>query len=127
LLVETFGSSDWAAIADRMPGKNQRQCRERWINYLSPTLNSAPWTRDEDFQLIQKYHELGPKWVQIMSPFPARTDSMMKNGFNKLQRREHKMREFFLRGELMFCLPALRLALAASAARPIAVTPPPQT
>jgi hypothetical protein len=128
LLVDTFGSSDWAAIADRMPGKNQRQCRERWINYLAPELNSSSWTSEEDFLLIQKYNELGPKWVQIAAFFPNRTDSMMKNRFNKLQRREQKRRELFLRGEFFVALPALQFAFAAAVPtlRPAAVVPPPQ-
>jgi hypothetical protein len=123
LLVEVLGSSDWATIAERMPGKNQRQCRERWTNYLAPTLNTAHWTREEDILLIQKYSEFGAKWVQVAAFFPNRTDSMMKNRFNKLQRREQKRRELFLRGELGFALPALQSAVAA---RPAAPPPEPE-
>jgi hypothetical protein len=128
LLVDTFGASDWAAIADRMPGKNQRQCRERWTNYLAPGLNASTWSPEEDFMLIRKYSEFGPKWVQIAAFFPNRTDSMMKNRFNKLQRREQKRRELFLRGEFTFTLPALQCALAAAAPtqRLVVVVPNPQ-
>jgi hypothetical protein len=87
-----------------MPGRNARQCKERWTNYLVPALNTAAWTCEEDFQLIQKYGELGPKWVQIATFFANRTDSMVKNRFNKLQRRKQKWRDL-LGGGFAFALP----------------------
>jgi hypothetical protein len=110
-LVDSIGPTDWCEIADRMPGRNARQCKERWTNYLSPTLNTAAWTRDEDFLLIQKYAEFGSRWTQIASFFPNRTDSMLKNRFNRLQRREQKRRELLLRGELTFVAPFLLSAV----------------
>jgi hypothetical protein len=79
-----------------MPGKNARQCRERWINYLKPDLNTEGWTHEDDFLLVQKCAELGRKWVQIAAFFPNRTDSMVKNRFNKLYRRERKQYELLM-------------------------------
>jgi hypothetical protein len=89
-LVAALGPVDWNAIADEMAGKNPRQCRERWINYLSPALNTAAWTPAEDALLMHKYRDFGGKWVQISKCFPNRTDCMIKNRFNKLQRRGRK-------------------------------------
>jgi hypothetical protein len=94
-LVEEFGPVDWMRIAQRMNGRNPRQCKERWLNYLAPTLRSAIWTRDEDRLLLQKVRELGAKWVQIAKFFPNRTDSMVKNRFNRLKRREQKHMALF--------------------------------
>jgi hypothetical protein len=121
-LVESLGTSDWPAIVAHMPGKNVRQCKERWINYLAPVLNTAPWTAEEDYRLIQKYAELGPRWVQIAAFFSNRTDSMIKNRFNKLQRREQKRRELVLRGEFAFALPLLQSMMRAAPA-PLAPIP----
>jgi hypothetical protein len=117
-LVETLGTSDWHAIVAQMPGKNARQCKERWINYLSPELNTGAWTCEEDILLIRKHAELGPKWVQIAAFFPNRTDSMIKNRFNKLQRRDEKRRELLLRGELSFALPFFESMLTAIQSAP---------
>jgi hypothetical protein len=94
LLVEQFGDSDWFLISDQMNGRNARQCRERWVNYLAPTLNNAPWTPAEDMLLLQKYRDLGCKWVRIAKFFPNRTDAMVKNRFNRIQRRDAKEEEF---------------------------------
>jgi hypothetical protein len=123
-LVEALGQTDWSAIADRMPGKNARQCKERWVNYLAPSLSTAAWTLEEDFLLIRKYAELGAKWVQIAAFFPNRTDSMIKNRFNKLQRRDQKHRELLLRGEFAFMLPLLQTALAVGMAPVKPAVPP---
>ena len=35
-LVESYGQKNWGLIANEMPGRSQRQCRERWLNNLSP-------------------------------------------------------------------------------------------
>jgi hypothetical protein len=113
-LVSSFGTADWLDIAAQMPGKNVRQCKERWTNYLAPTLNASTWTHEEDCLLVQKYAELGSKWVQIAAFFPNRTDSMIKNRFNKLSRREQKRRELFVRGDFAFAIPLFQCALTAT-------------
>jgi hypothetical protein len=94
-LVSSLGTHDWPRIAGQMRTKNSRQCRERWHNYLCPELNTAPWTRDEEVLLVQKYQELGPKWAAIAKYFPHRTDSMIKNRFNRLRRLARKAMELF--------------------------------
>jgi hypothetical protein len=94
-LVEELGAVDWTRISQRMEGRNPRQCKERWVNYLAPTLKKAVWTREEDRRLIQKHRELGAKWVQIAKFFPERTDSMVKNRFNRLKRRDQKRMTLF--------------------------------
>jgi hypothetical protein len=93
LAIETYGISDWNAVANAVEGKNARQCKERWLNYLAPELNMSAWTREDDVLLLRAYQELGNKWVQIAKRFQNRTDSMVKNRFNKLQRLDRKTRE----------------------------------
>jgi hypothetical protein len=124
-LVGSLGQADWEAIAEGMPGKNARQCRERWVNYLAPSLNTAAWTLEEDLLLIRKFAELGNRWVQIAAFFLNRTDSMVKNRFNKLQRRDQKHRELLLRGNFASVMPLLQTALAAGIAQARRAAPPP--
>jgi hypothetical protein len=85
-LVEALGTSNWGPISQQMGTKNPRQCRERWCNYLDPQLNTADWNSEEDALLLRKYFELGAKWVKIARFFPNKTDAMVKNRFNKIQR-----------------------------------------
>lgn len=91
-IVEVLGDEDWNLIAQYMQYRNPRQCRERWQNYLCPSLNRSPWTDEEDRLLLQKQKELGSRWVQIATFFRNRTDAMVKNRFHVLKRRESKHR-----------------------------------
>jgi hypothetical protein len=80
------GWKSWNAIAAQMPGRTGRQCRERWNNYVNPSLNMKLFTPDEDRLLMQKHKELGTKWEQIVHFFPGRSKNFIKNRWGVLQR-----------------------------------------
>jgi hypothetical protein len=86
-LVAEHGANSWRAIAKLMPDRNSRQCRERWLNYLNPSLNTNAWTPDEDGLLERAHAAVGPRWVYLTKFFPTRTDAMLKNRFQVLQRK----------------------------------------
>jgi hypothetical protein len=92
-MVAAYGPFDWVMISQRMENRNPRQCKERWDNYLREDLKRTEWTDSEDLLLFQKFHDLGPKWVQIAKYFPKRTDAMVKNRINLLKRHEQKRAE----------------------------------
>ena len=92
-LVKVHGTSDWKLIAEHMPNRSSRQCRERWKYYIAPSLQqgvSTEWTKEDDEKLLQKYNEIGPKWSQIARFFPTRTDINLKNRYHRLQRLHSK-------------------------------------
>lgn len=86
-----ISSIDWNEISKNMKTwRNARQCRERWINYLSPSVVNGPWTIEEEDLLRQKYNELGPRWKKIALFFPTRTDINVKSHYHLLERRIKK-------------------------------------
>ena len=85
-LVKDYGESAWEEIATQMHGRNPRQCHDRWAYYLSPKINHAPWTDEEDKRLIKAYNELNGKWVQIAKRFKGRNDVQIKNRWNTLKK-----------------------------------------
>lgn len=87
-LVNQYGTLDWKKISNYMTGRTARQCRERWINYLSPNTNSSPFTSDEDELLRKLYSEIGPKWAQMSKSFHNRTDINLKNRWITLLRKD---------------------------------------
>ncbi len=80
-LVEVQRISDWGLIANNMPERSPRQCRERYLNYLSPNANVALWTVEEDILLLEKRIEFGPKWPSIAKYFQRRNEIELKNRY----------------------------------------------
>jgi hypothetical protein len=78
-LVQSEIGQNWIFIASRLPGRNVRQCRDRWLNYLSPDLTSAPWTAQEELLLEQKCLEFGTRWQLIQPFFPNRSKNQIKH------------------------------------------------
>jgi Myb-like DNA-binding domain len=54
-----------------------RQCRERWIYFLDPSIKTSPYTQEEDDKLWQLQKKLGNKWSQIAAQLPGRTVSVL--------------------------------------------------
>jgi hypothetical protein len=86
-LVKTYGTGAWAVVAQCMASRNTRQCRDRYNNYLNPTLCHREWSREEDELLMDKIRELGPKWHTIARHFQNRADIALRNRCHVLMRR----------------------------------------
>ena len=82
-LVSEYGDKDWKLISNYMPGRSSRQCRERYIGYLNPSLTTKPWTEAEDALLIEKLKDFGPKWTKMVPFFEGRSDCSIKNRWYK--------------------------------------------
>jgi hypothetical protein len=90
LLQEVVTASetlDWTQIASHFPERNGRQCRDRWVNYVNPTIINGPWTADEERLLDERFREFGTKWKQIAESFPNRSANQIKNHWLTKQRR----------------------------------------
>ena len=91
-LVQINGEKAWKVIASEFPDRSPRQCRERWKNYLSPTVRNLPWTPEEDAKLAELFSQFGPQWAKIASLFNARTDVNVKNRWSYLKRKEKRIK-----------------------------------
>lgn len=81
-LVEKYGQNSWTDIAEKIPGRSSRQCKERYTTYLCPTVNHSPWNEEEDLLLIQKVHEMGKRWSDMSKFFNGRTANAIKNRYH---------------------------------------------
>merc|ERR1712151_531157 len=70
--------------------RSPKQCRERWQNFLDPSLNNGSWTQVED-KLLLKLHAIhGSSWAQIASSFPGRTNDRVKRRVKTLLRNKKR-------------------------------------
>ena len=91
--VEIHGTKNWTAIATLVPGRNPKQCRERWTAQLDPNLTKGNWNIEEDMVLLNVQKTHGNSWAKISTFLPGRSPSAVKNRYNWLARRNLTKRD----------------------------------
>ena len=95
-LVAELGAKQWSKIAQQLPGRIGKQCRERWYNHLNPEIKREDWSEEEDLLFIRKHQECGNKWADIAKDFVGRTDNAIKNHWNSTLKR--RVEEAYAKG-----------------------------
>jgi hypothetical protein len=87
----------WSLVAQNLPERTGKQCRERYVNHLNPRLKVTDWSPIEDATIFHLYDTIGSHWAKMSKIIPGRTDNGIKNRFHNLRRQleredEHRNR-----------------------------------
>jgi hypothetical protein len=81
----------WGKVAEHVPGRTSKQCRERWCHHvcsphlsflstsnacdvrqLAPTVDKNEFRPEEDHKLLALFAQYGNKWSRIAIQLPGR-------------------------------------------------------
>lgn len=114
--VQQIGTKNWTKVADFIPGKTNKQCRERYTNHLDPTIDKSALSKKEH-QLLE---ELMPQytikkenggfrtsWTEITNFFVERdsqgcvirrrTDLILRNYYSAIEKKKKRRKQFNIR------------------------------
>lgn len=75
-------SRSWAKIAEVMPGRTAKQCRERYNNHVDPAIKKDKiWTAEEDALVMQLHAEHHNQFAKIARRIPGRCYDDVKNRY----------------------------------------------
>nr|KAG5701668.1 hypothetical protein BaRGS_027826 [Batillaria attramentaria] len=105
----------WAAVAEQVGTRSEKQCRTKWLNYLNwKQQGGADWTRQDDLTLIEKICKLDVTsdteidWNELAQDWPSvRSPQWLRGKWWSLKRHipEYQQLSF---AELLECLNALQ-------------------
>ncbi|KAL7716725.1 Transcription factor WEREWOLF [Entamoeba marina] len=93
--VEFIGDSNWVEIAKFVNTRSRKQCRERFINHVSPTIDRREWTKEEDDIILGMYQLVGGKWCQINKKLVGRTARAVRNRYKSLMNKTDMCKSCF--------------------------------
>jgi hypothetical protein len=86
IAVSRYGTASWARVAVCVPTRTGKQCRERWIGQLAPTVTKETLLVGEDEKLMRVHAMLGNQWTAIARHLPGRSPLCIKNRCHWLTR-----------------------------------------
>jgi hypothetical protein len=82
----------WSTVMRMMPGRDSKQCRDRYLNHLDPNaiLNKSAWTEEEDRKLLNFIKKHGTRWRLMQATILCnRTELTIKNRWNSSMKRRY--------------------------------------
>lgn len=85
--VNLNGPSKWTQCSKEIKGRCGKQCRERWVNILNPSVKKGKWSYEEQVKIFENLRNNLTAWSTIARSIPGRTENSIKNYFYSSLRR----------------------------------------
>ncbi|XP_061460027.1 snRNA-activating protein complex subunit 4 isoform X2 [Rhineura floridana] len=99
--VAKYGERDWYKIRTEVPGRNDIQCRDRYLHALHYDIKKGKWSEEEEKKLIELTEKYGVgHWAKIASELPHRSGTQCLSKWKVLvgyRRNRRKQRQASLR------------------------------
>lgn len=107
-----FGFQKWSHVARQLT-RSVRECRDRWINDIGPTMSDAVslsrlWTDEEDNQVLNLFRTLGQKWSAMSLHMKNRTPEEICCRWETRLKRRYKYRQSIQKPSLGIRVSVLR-------------------
>jgi hypothetical protein len=104
--IKLFGRN-WSLIARNLfSNRNAKQIRDRYTNYLDPSVNKGKFSISEDLRILELFNFYGSKWSLIQKHLKTRSPDAIKNRFNSSIKRSRQL------GDLMKLLDENKVRLS---------------
>jgi pre-mRNA-splicing factor CDC5/CEF1 len=81
--VMKYGKNQWARISSLLVRKSAKQCKQRWYEWLDPSIKKTEWSREEEEKLLHLAKLMPTQWRTI-APIVGRTASQCLEHYEKL-------------------------------------------
>jgi Myb-like DNA-binding domain len=96
--VTKMGAQRWTKIAELLPGRLGKHCRNRWCQHLAPHVRKGEWGLEEDYAILKGHAQHGNRWALIARDILGRTDNAIKNRFHSSMKAKIEMYLMHRRG-----------------------------
>ncbi|KAF2135278.1 uncharacterized protein K452DRAFT_293346 [Aplosporella prunicola CBS 121167] len=64
-VAQSTGPVSWLDVASQVPGRNNKECRKRWVYQLSVPSRKGTWDAAEDERLREAIQQHGLRWASV--------------------------------------------------------------
>ncbi|OMJ93177.1 hypothetical protein SteCoe_3868 [Stentor coeruleus] len=90
--IKKIGIKNWRSVSQDVSKKikiarTAKQCRDRWLNYLTKGIKISAFSEIEIKKLYKMQKIYGNRWLKMAKRLPGRTENQVKNFFYAMIRR----------------------------------------
>ncbi|TVU27625.1 hypothetical protein EJB05_19119, partial [Eragrostis curvula] len=75
----------WRRVAEGMPGRSSKQCRDRWRHHLARDVYHRPFTAGDDEELARLFRRHGGRWKEMSRAAHGRTSRIMRRRWKEIR------------------------------------------